>query len=105
MGRKGEVGKCPDGYSSIYNHHMCKKASSNLTIFYSKESGDGKEDSICNLCGNCEPNLARMKSDFGKDGKMICVDEDQGTLNSISNCLLMLEMSSTFYILLSFNIK
>ena len=92
MGPKGEVGKCPNGYNSIHNHNMCKQASSNLTLFYSKESGDGKEDSICNLCGNCKPNLSRMKNDFGKQGKTICVDEDQGTLNTIFNCPFMSEM-------------
>ena len=83
LGLKGEVGKCPYGYYSIYNHNMCKQASSNLTIFYSKELGDGKENSICNLCGHCDPNRSRMTKGFGKKGKMICVDEDQGTLNTI----------------------
>ena len=82
---------------------MCKQASSNLTLFYSKESGDGKEDSICNLCGNCKPNLSRMKNDFDKQGKTICVDEDQGTLNTIFNCPFMSEMSLIFCILSTSN--
>ena len=95
MGLKGEVGKCPYGYNSIYNHDMCKQASSNLTVFYSKRRGDDKENSICNLCGNCDPNLSRMSADFGQQGKMICVDEDQGTLNTIINSSFISKM---FYV-------